>query len=85
MEDFWGVFFGNYQDPNEHIPTGFALVAVISFIGCFGPFVASSKGSFDRLGIKLILLKISADSSSAYFKSLFLVIKVIYNNLHYLS
>ena len=43
MEDFLGVFFGNYWDPNEHNPAGFALVAVISFIGCFWPFVASSK------------------------------------------
>ena len=42
MEDFLGVFFGNYWDPNEHNPAGFALVAVISFIGCFWPFVASS-------------------------------------------
>ena len=42
MEDFLGVFFGNYWDPNEHNPAGFALVAVISNIDCFGPFVASS-------------------------------------------
>ena len=42
MEDFLGLFFGNYQDPNEHIPTGFAFVAVISSKGLFRPFVARS-------------------------------------------
>ena len=30
MGGFRGEFFGDYWDPNEHIPLGFALVAVIS-------------------------------------------------------
>ena len=31
-----GFFFGGHWDPNEHIPTGFALILIISQIAFFG-------------------------------------------------
>ena len=32
---FGGFFFGHYWDPKEHIPTGFACVAIFIQIGIF--------------------------------------------------
>ena len=51
-----GVFFCGYWDPDEHIPTGFALMAIISQIAIFGP---SSPPVFSNLSnvinIKVLL------------------------------
>ena len=36
----WGFFIGGHWDPNDHIPTGFALMAIISQIAIFLPSLA---------------------------------------------